>query len=134
MSDIAAHTKVEMGSERNFGLVFGVVFLILTIVGLVFSGWYWPYTTIISLVFFTLAFAFPSILRVPNRLWFRFGLLLHSIISPVVMFLVFAVTFIPLGLIFRLRGRDLLEQDFDPDRASYWDERSEPPGKMTRQF
>ncbi len=134
MSDIATHTKIEMGSERNFGIVFGVVFLLVAFVGWLFNGWYWPFSAISAVVFFVLAFLFPDSLRKPNRLWFRFGQLLHSVVSPVVMFLIFVITFVPIGLIFRLRGKDLLEQQLDPERPSYWGERSQQPGRMHRQF
>lgn len=134
MSDIHAHTEIRMGSEKNFGLVIGSVFLLLTLIGLFYGGWYWPFALVVSAVLYGLAFLAPDLLRTPNRLWFRFGTLLHSIISPVVMFLVFAVTFIPIGMIFRLRGKDLLDRKVDPSRPSYWVERTEQPGSMTRQF
>ncbi|SDL93631.1 hypothetical protein SAMN04488026_11343 [Aliiruegeria lutimaris] len=123
-----------MGSERNFGIVFGAVFSIFAVLGLAYGGWYWPFAAVFGLVCLVLAFVFPEALRIPNRVWFRFGQLLHSVISPVVMFLVFAITFVPIGIVFRLRRKDLLEQGFDRKKISYWNERTEPQGNMSRQF
>jgi hypothetical protein len=134
MSELRAHTKVAVGSEKSFGLVFMTVFLILGAIAAFYGIGLWRAALVIAAVFGALAYLAPRLLRVPNRLWFRFGLFLHAIISPVVMFLVFAVSFVPIGLIFRLRGKDLLHRRFDPERASYWIEREQQPGSMRRQF
>lgn len=134
MSDLRAHTTVAVGSERGFGLVFVSVFLLLGAVAAYIGSGLWVPALAIAAVFGVLALVAPGVLRTPNRLWFRFGLLLHAIISPVVMFVVFIVAFVPIGLIFRIRGKDLLDRRFDPDTASYWVERTRQPGSMRRQF
>jgi hypothetical protein len=119
--------EVKIGSERSFGLVFAGFF---TLVGL------WPlfksesprlWALGISVIFLLLAFAAPKILTPFNRLWFKFGLLLHRIVSPLIMFLMFFVVITPLGFLMRLSGKDPLRLRFDREVESYWIPR-DPPG------
>ncbi len=74
-----------------------------------------------------LAFAAPQVLAPLNRLWFKLGLLLHKIVNPIVLGIMFYVVVTPTGLIMRLLGKDLLRLKRDPAAASYWIERT-PPG------
>ncbi len=81
--------------------------------------------------------ACPKILASANRLWMRFGLLLHRIMNPVVMGLIFFLTVTPTALIFRLLGKDPLRLKFDRDAKIYWIDRTPlgpPPETMTQQF
>jgi hypothetical protein len=77
--------------------------------------------------FLAVALVRPSLLSPLNRLWFMFGLLLHKIVTPVIMGLIFFLTVTPTGLIMRLSGRDPLRLRRDPEAKTYWIER-EPPG------
>jgi hypothetical protein len=129
---------VEMGSERSFGIVFAVVFAVIGFWPLIVrtdAPHWWALAA--AVVFFALAMARPIVLRPLNILWFRFGLLLGRIVTPVVMALVYVTTIIPTGLILRLKGTNLLGLTRDPQKASYWVERDRPgPGSdtMKRQF
>ena len=79
----------------------------------------------------------PKILSPLNRLWFRFGLLLHHIVNPVVMALLFFTTVTPMALIMRLLGKDPLRRKFDPEADSYWIPRQPAgpaPETMKNQF
>ncbi|MCK0141885.1 SxtJ family membrane protein [Aliiroseovarius sp. F20344] len=134
MSEHISKTEVTMGSDKNFGLVFGSVAALIALYMLIRGGAYWPIPALFALVFFALAFIRPAILNPLNRLWFRFGLLLHSIISPLVMFLVFLIAFVPIALIFRLKGTDPLSRDFDKSAKSYWKPRTSKPESMLRQY
>ena len=121
-------------TEKSFGLVFSIVFLIVALYPLINSEGLRVWAFVVSIVFFLLAFIAPKILVFPNKLWFKFGLLISSILSPVVMALVYYVTVLPTGLIMRLLGKDLLKQKFDKNIESYWVKRSEPMGSMKNQF
>lgn len=88
----------------------------------------------LSAVFLLLAFVAPQVLALPNKLWFKFGLLLGSIVAPIVMAFVYFVTVVPTGLIMRLLGKDLLKQKLDKNAKSYWIERKEPMGSMKNQY
>jgi len=81
-----------------------------------------------------LTFTAPQVLSLPNKLWFMFGTLLGSIVAPIVMALVYFITVLPIGLIMRLLGKDLLKQKLDKNAKSYWIERDEPIGPMKNQF
>ena len=126
--NLARENEVEVGSERGFGIVFAVVF---TIVGL------WPLTgesgqvrmwaLVVAAAFLVAAFVFPAILKPLNLLWFKFGLLLHKIVNPLVMGLLFFSTVTPTALIFKLLGKDPLRLKAQPEADSYWIPR-DPPG------
>ena len=85
-------------------------------------------------IFLFLAFIAPNTLSLPNKLWFKFGMLLGSIIAPIVMALVYFLTVLPTGLIMRLFGKDLLNRKLDKNAKSYWIERTEQMGSMKNQF
>jgi hypothetical protein len=129
--------KVRLGSDRVFGLVFAVVFLIVGFWPLHDLVPVRPWSIIISGCFLALALIMPKLLRPLNLLWFRFGLLLHKIVNPLVMGLLFYFTITPMALIFRMIGKDPLSRDFDPDAGSYWVKRDPPgpaPESMKNQF
>ncbi len=127
-------TSVNKSSPKSFGIVFSIVFLVVALYPLVNSEGLRIWALIVSVVFLLLAFVTPKVLTLPNKLWFKFGMLLGSIIAPIVMALVYFVTVLPTGLIMRLLGKDLLKQKLDKNAKSYWIERSEPMGSMKNQF
>jgi len=134
MSEIASHVSTEQSSERSFGVVFSIVFLIVALYPLINSESLRIWALVVSIIFFLLAFLAPKILVLPNKLWFKFGLLIGSIVAPIVMAFVYFVTVLPTGLIMRLLGKDLLKQKLDKNAKSYWIKRSEPMGSMKNQF
>jgi len=134
MSEIASHVSTERSSEKSFGVVFSIVFLIVSLYPLINSESLRIWALVVSIIFFLLAFLAPKILVLPNKLWFKFGLLIGSIVAPIVMAFVYFVTVLPTGLIMRLLGKDLLKQKLDKNAKSYWVKRSEPMGSMKNQF
>ena len=134
MSEIASHISTEQSSEKSFGVVFSIVFLIVALYPLINSESLRIWALVVSIIFFLLAFLAPKILVLPNKLWFKFGLLVGSIVAPIVMTLIYFVTVLPTGLIMRLLGKDLLKQKLDKNAKSYWVKRSEPMGSMKNQF
>ena len=121
-------------TEKSFGVVFSIVFLIVSLYPLINSESFRIWALVVSIIFFLLAFLAPKILVLPNKLWFKFGLLIGSIVAPIVMAFVYFVTVLPTGLIMRLLGKDLLKQKLDKNAKSYWFKRSEPMGSMKNQF
>lgn len=134
MADFHANVPVQNGSERSFGIVFAVVFGLIGLWPLLSGGGVRLLFLLIAAVFLVLAFAAPAVLRGPNRLWFRFGMFLGAIVAPLVMALTFLAAFVPMGLLLRLRGKDLLALKLEPEAESYWIEREAPPNSMKRQF
>ena len=134
MSEIDSHISTKKSSEKSFGVVFSIVFLIVALYPLINSESLRIWALVVSIIFFLLAFLAPKILVLPNKLWFKFGLLIGSIVAPIVMAFVYFVTVLPTGLIMRLLGKDLLKQKLDKNAKSYWVKRSEPMGSMKNQF
>ena len=134
MSRASSNFPVEESSPKSFGIVFSIVFLIVSLYPLTNFKGISIWALIVSIIFLLLAFLAPKILTLPNKLWFKFGILLGSIIAPIVMAFVYFATVLPIGLIMRLLGKDLLNQKLDKNSKSYWIERKEPIGSMKNQF
>lgn len=136
MSERESNTEVQIGSERSFGIVFAIVFAIIGLFPLINGNGVRIWAMGIAVLFLGAAYLTPSILVVPNRLWFRFGLLLNKIVSPIVMGLIFVLTVIPTGLIMRALGKDLLRKKTDPAAKSYWIEpdAAQKSSSMKNQF
>ncbi len=120
MSELTGNTEVKMGSERSFGIVFAIVFLLIALFPLLGDGGVRLWSAGVAAVFGGLAFLAPKLLAPLNTLWFKFGMLLSKIMSPIVMGILFFVTVTPTGLFMRARGKDLLRQKLDPDAETYW--------------
>ena len=134
MLNFQKNSEIGLGSNKSFGIVFAIVFLIVALYPLLNSEGLRIWALIVSAVFLLLVFIAPKTLSLPNRLWFKFGMILGSIIAPIVMALVYFITVLPTGLIMRLLGKDLLKQKLDKNAKSYWIERNEPMGSMKNQF
>ena len=134
MTETSRHVSTEQSSEKSFGVVFSIVFSIVALYPLINSEGLRIWALVVSIIFFLLAFIAPKVLVFPNKLWFKFGLLIGSIVAPIVMAFVYFVTVLPTGLIMRLLGKDLLKQKLDKNAKSYWVKRSEPMGSMKNQF
>jgi predicted membrane metal-binding protein len=91
-------TRVRLGSERSLGIVFAIVFLIVGLWPLLYSGTPRIWALVIAAVFVLLGFLAPKTLSPLNRLWFRLGMLLHRVINPLVMGIIFFLTVVPTGL------------------------------------
>ena len=134
MSDLTSNIETRMGTERNFGLIFAAVFAAFALwSNLAGSSLLWP-AIAASATFLALALLRPGVLRGANVAWFRFGNALHALVSPVIMLLIYAVAFLPFGLVFRLIGKDPLARAIDPAAESYWICRGAQPGDMKLQF
>jgi hypothetical protein len=129
--------KVEMGSDRSFGLVFAAFFLILCLLPLKSGEEPRLWAGAVAGAFLVVALVAPKALKPLNKLWFLVGMALHHVVTPVVMGLLFFVTVTPIGLIMRAMGKDPLRLSRDDAAASYWIKRDPPgpaPDSMRRQF
>ena len=115
------------GSERSFGLLMAAVLAMLAGVNGWHDGYLWPWLGGAAVLFVMFGLYLPAALKPLNRLWFKFGLLLHKVVNPIVMGVVFYGAVVPTGLIMRVVRKDPLRLASEPDRASYWIER-QPPG------
>lgn len=134
MSEKAHHFRTESPSEKSFGIVFSLIFLIISVFPLINGQPIYFWALIVSAFCLFLAYFFPNTLLVPNKLWFKFGILLGSIIAPIVMIVVYFFTIFPTGIIMRLLGKDLLNLKLDKNIKSYWIERADSMGTMKNQY
>ena len=133
MHHINIENNPEISSEKSFGLVFSIVFLIISLYPIINSEELRIWALILSFVFLFVALFLSKLLVYPNKIWFKFGLILGSIIAPVVMAIVYFLTVLPTGVMMRLFGKDLLNQKFN-DKETYWITRKDPIGPMKNQF
>ena len=123
-----------MSSNRNFGFVFFIVFLIISLWPLQHEGQIRIWSIVISLIFLILSLMNSKLLTPLNQLWSRFGLLLGNIVAPIVMGLVFFLVVTPVGIVMRIMGKDLIRKKLNKNNKSYWIKREKPIGTMKKQF
>ena len=126
--------KIKISSNRSFGLLFFVIFLVISLWPLTSEGSIRIWSVIISSVFLILGLLNSKLLTPFNQLWFKFGMILGAIVSPIVMGIVFFLVVTPTGFILRIMGKDLLNKKYDKEKKTYWIKRDASIGTMKRQF
>jgi hypothetical protein len=135
--DFSRPDEVKVGSDRGFGVVFAAFCALVAGIQLWHGSprfWAWEGAAI---AFAAAAFLFPRVLHPFNVLWFKFGLLLHHIVTPIVLGLMFYTVFTPIGLWMRMIGKRPLHLRFDRNAKTYWVPRQPPgptPGSFHNQF
>ena len=124
---------VKIGSNRSFGIVFFIVFLLISIYPLINNESIRIWSLVVSLIFLFLSIINSNFLLPLNKLWFKFGIFLGKIISPIIMGIIFFLVVTPIGLIMRLLGKDVLNLKLS-DYKSYWIKKTGPKSKMKNQF
>ena len=126
--------NIKISSNRSFGFLFFFVFFVISLWPLKSQGDLRLWTFILSLVFLVLGVLNSKFLTPLNKLWFKFGILLGSIVSPIVMGAVFFIVVTPVGLIMRLLGKDLLRINKNKTISTYWINRDKQKTTMKKQF
>ena len=124
---------IQIGSNKSFGIVFFVVFLLISLYPLTYDGEIKIWSLIISFIFLILGLLNSKILAPLNKIWFKFGILLGKIVSPLIMGAIFFLVVTPIGIILRLMGKDVLNLKYNKNN-SYWIENSSPKSKMKNHF
>ena len=127
------NNKIKIGSNKSFGIVFFTVFLIIAIWPLL-NGYeirYW--SLIISIVFLILGILNSKILTPLNKIWFKIGILLGNVISPIIMSIIFFLVVTPTSFIMKILGKDLLNLKKNT-KNSYWIKKQNQNSGMKKQF
>ncbi len=127
------NTEIKIGSNKSFGIVFFIVFLLVALYPLINNGDLRIWSFIIAIIFLILGLINSKVLTPLNKLWFKLGLLLGKVISPLIMGIIFFLVVTPTALIMRIIGKDLLNLKFN-NKKSYWIEKTGPKSKMKNQF
>ena len=124
---------IKISSNRSFGIVFFIVFLLIALYPLLKGNDLRIWSLLISFIFLALGLINSKILTPLNKLWFKFGLLLGRFISPLIMGIIFFVVVTPIAIIMRLLKKDLLNLKYNK-KETYWIDKSGPKSKMKNQF
>ena len=124
---------VKIGSNRSFGIVFFIVFLIIATYPLINQGEIRIWSLLLSLLFLVLGLIKSKLLNPLNKVWFKFGIFLGKIISPIIMGLIFFLVVTPIAFLMRMLKKDLLNLKFSKNN-SYWVEKTDPKSTMKNQF
>ena len=127
------NSDIKISSNRSFGIVFCIFFAIISFYPLINGGNLKIWFLFISLIFLILGLIRSEILTPLNKLWFKFGLFLGKIVSPIVMAVIFFLVVTPTAFLMKLLKKDLLNLKYN-HKKSYWIEKTEPKSKMKNQF
>ena len=129
---MASNSKIKISSNRSFGLVFFVVFLIVALWPLKHEEDIRLWSLALSIIFFILGILNSKLLTPLNKLWIKFGMFLGLVVSPIVMGIVFFLVVTPMGLFMRIMGKDLLR--LKSKKNTYWIDRDNIKSSMKKQF
>ena len=125
--------KPKIGSNRSFGIVFFIVFLIVSLWPLLSSNEIRIWSLIISIIFLTLGLINSKTLTPLNKLWFKFGIFLGNIIAPIVMGIIYFLIVTPIALFLKVINKDVLSLK-KTKKVSYWKNKEKYNSSMKNQF
>lgn len=125
---------IKLPSNKNFGIVFFIVFLIISFYPLLNGYEIRLWSLFLSVIILILGLANSKFLTPFNKLWFKFGIFLGKLISPLVMGLIFFVVVTPIAVLMRILKKDLLNLNFNGKIDTYWIDKTGPKSKMKNQF
>ena len=128
-----ANKNIKISSNRNFGIVFFVVFLIIAVWPLLKSDPIRIWSLLIAIIFLFLGIINSIILTPLNKIWFKFGIFLGNFISPIVMAIIFFFVVTPIGILMKVLKKDLINLKKNNDK-SYWIIKEDIKSKMKNQF
>lgn len=124
---VREHGAVKTASNRAFGLTVGGILLAIGLLRVIFADagldWLASLLLVVGGVLAALGYLRPEVLAGANKFWTWLGLFLANVINPIILFLVFATTVLPIGLIRRAMGKADLGMRPEPETASYWKDR-----------
>ena len=124
---------IKLSSNRSFGIVFFIVFILIAFYPLINQGEVRTWSVLVSLFFLIFGVINSKILNPLNKIWFKFGIFLGKIISPIVMGLIFFLVVTPIGFLMRMLKKDLLNLKFNKNN-SYWIKKTDSKSTMKNQF
>tara|TARA_Y100001970_G_C13590488_1_gene535300 strand:- start:56 stop:457 length:402 start_codon:yes stop_codon:yes gene_type:complete len=133
MNENKSNIKINIGTEKNFGIVFSLFFICIGLYPILFSNKINIIFCLISFIFLLFSIFYAKIFYYPNIIWFKFGILIGNILSPLIMMLIYFGTVTPTGLIINLIGKDLLKEKIN-NKKTYWIKKVKYNSTMKNQF
>ena len=106
--------------QRNFGYIMSAIFFLVAIYPLLFNSSLRIWSLIISVALLLCSFLYRKILKFPSIIWFKFGILLHILFSPIILFVVYILSIVVTGFILKIFKKDPLNKKFNKNLKSYW--------------
>jgi len=125
--------KIKISSNRSFGIVFFIFFSLIAFWPILNDGQIRLWSLVLSIIFIILGLINSKLLTPLNILWFKFGIFLGKIVSPLLMGIIFFFVVTPIAIFMRLLKKDLLNLKYN-DNKSYWIKKNEIKSKMKNQF
>ena len=125
--------KIKVSSNKSFGIVFSIFFLLISVYPLLNNDPIYYWSLFVSFIFLVLGLMNSKILSPLNLLWFKFGILLGKIVSPVVMGIIIFLVVTPISIILKIFGKDVLNLKFNNNKT-YWIVKDGPKSNMKKQF
>tara|TARA_B100000676_G_scaffold105067_1_gene104863 strand:- start:43 stop:429 length:387 start_codon:yes stop_codon:yes gene_type:complete len=125
--------KIKVSSNKSFGIVFSIFFLLISVYLLLNNNPIYYWSLFVSFIFLVLGLMNSKILSPLNLLWFKFGILLGKIVSPIVMGIIFFLVVTPISIILKIFGKDVLNLKFNNNKT-YWIVKDGPKSNMKKQF
>jgi len=117
-----AASRLDTKDYRNFGLTMG------TVIGLLFGLFFpwlfekpipqWPW--IFSAVLVVWALVLPRTLSIIYGPWMRFGHIIGTVNTKIILSILFFLVFTPVSMVLRLMGKDMMHRKIDKTALSYW--------------
>ena len=125
--------KIKISSNRSFGIVFFIVFFLISVYPLLKNGSIYYWSLIISLIFLILGLLNSKILSPLNLIWFKFGILIGKIISPIIMGIIFFLIVSPISILLKIFRKDVLQLKYH-NKKTYWVDKNDVKSNMKNQF
>ena len=126
--------EIKISSNKSFGIVFFVIFLVVALWPLINEGEIRIWSIVISIIFLFLGLINSKILTPLNKLWFRFGILLGNVFSPIAMGIIYFGVITPIGILMKLIGKDILNLKQNKKSSTYWIKKEKVISNMKNQF
>ncbi len=134
MSEYQENLELKTSSERSFGLLFSSVLILFGLYPLIYGEMLTLWSIAVGVVILLFSIFRPMIFKYPNILWIKIGIALGKIVSPVVLGVVYIFSVVPLGLLFIILKKDLINKSIQIEKDSYWEDREIPVGSMKNQY
>lgn len=133
------HDIVEGPTNHNFGFTVGGILIAIAAIKTFIVHFSWIAITLFTIggILVLGAAIKPDALTPLNKAWMKLAEILFVVVNPVIMFLLYAVCFIPAGLIMKIVGYDPMKKKFDKNTTTYWVKRNDEnalPDPMKYQF